>query len=629
MSGPIKRLLLGNPLHNKEAMHQRLSNPVALAVFSSDALSSVAYAPGEVMLMLALAGTGALRLTLPIAIAIGVLLIVVVLSYRQTIREYPGGGGSYIVAKENLGTTPGLIAGASLLVDYILTVAVSISAAVAAITSAQPQLTRYTVPMAIGFVMLLAIANLRGVKESGAIFAGPTFIFIGLLGLTVIVGLTRFATGHPFAVPAPAEPVEAVQTLGLFLVLKAFASGCTAMTGVEAIANGVQAFRQPEAENASKTLTWMAGILLFLFVGVALLISLTGVQPSESETVISQLSRAIFGTGWLYYLISASVAAILVLAANTAYADFPRLSSFVASDDFLPHQLRDRGHRLVYSNGIILLTLAAIVLLVAFGGITTKLIPLYAVGVFSSFTLSQAGMVLHHLRVREPNWRRSLVINAAGAATTGVVTAVIAIAKFMHGAWIVLVLIPLIVAYFLWVRRQYDRVRSELLIRPEEFADLDWQSYNRMHNHVIVLVKDIDRRLIRALRYARSLQADKVEAVYVDISGSAAAFEKRWDEAGLGIRLTVVESPYREIISPIIDFIRAVPRPTTDHVVTVILPEYAPENFGDALLHDQTSFILKQQLFGEPGVILSDVPYRIDEPCTPGGATCPLPAPRQ
>lgn len=625
MAGPLKRFILGNPLHNREAIHQRLSNPVALAVFSSDALSSVAYAPGEILLMLALAGTAALQLALPIALAIGVLLVIVVLSYRQTIREYPGGGGAYIVAKENLGTTPGLIAGAALLVDYILTVAVSISAAVAAITSAQPGLLPYTVPMAIGFVVLLAIANLRGVKESGALFAGPTYLFIFLLGFTVIVGLARFVTGNPFTVPIPHETVEPVQTLTLFLILKAFASGCAAMTGVEAIANGSQAFRQPEGQNASKTLTWMAGILLFLFIGITALVSLAHVQPSHTETVISQLSREIFGTGWFYYLISASVAAILVLAANTAYADFPRLSSFVASDDFLPHQLRDRGHRLVFSNGIILLTLAAIALLVLFGGVTTRLIPLYAVGVFTSFTLSQAGMVLHHRRLREPKWQRSMVINAAGAITTAIVTGVIATAKFTQGAWIVLILIPTIVFYFLWVRRQYNRVREELAIRPDEFADLDWQSYNRMHNHVIVLVKEIDRRLIRSLRYAKSLQADKVEALYVDIDGNGKQFRQRWDKAGFGIRLTIIESPYREILAPIMEYIRGVPRPTIDHVVTVILPEYAPENIGDAMLHDQTSFFLKQQLFGEPGVILTDVPYRIDEPCTPTGPSCPFP----
>jgi amino acid transporter len=613
MAGPVKRLLLGNPLHNREAIHQRLSNPVALAVFSSDALSSVAYAPGEIMLMLALAGTAALSLTLPIALAIGVLLVIVVLSYRQTIREYPGGGGAYVVAKENLGVYPGLVAGAALLVDYILTVAVSISAAVAAITSAQPKLFPYTVPIAVVFVLLLAAVNLRGVKESGAIFAGPTFLFIALIGFTIAAGLARFATGHPFTVPPPAESIEAVQSLTLFLVLKAFASGCTAMTGVEAIANGSQAFRQPESRNASQTLSWMAGILLFLFIGIVMLVTLADVQPSETETVISQITRAMFGTGWLYYVISASVAAILVLAANTAYADFPRLASFVAEDDFLPRQLKDRGHRLVFSNGIIALTLAAIVLLVIFGGITTRLIPLYAVGVFTSFTLSQSGMVVHHLRLREPRWRRSLIINVVGAATTGLVAVVIATAKFTAGAWIVLILIPAIVAGFMWIRRQYDRVRRELAIKQDELTDLDWQSYNRMHNHVIVLVKDIDRRLVRALQYAKSLRADKLEAVCVDISGKAEEFRSEWDKAGFGVRLTVIDSPYREIVGPIMDYIRAIPRPTSDHVVTVILPEYAPEHPADAVLHDQVSFWLKQQLFGEPGVILTDVPYHIGD----------------
>ncbi len=623
MLGPIKRAFLGNPLHNREASHQRLNNPVALAVFSSDALSSVAYAPGEILLILALAGTAALQLTLPIAVAIGVLLVIVVMSYRQTIREYPGGGGSYIVAKENLGDLPGLVAGASLLVDYILTVAVSISAAVAAITSAAPSLMGYTVPIAVAFVLLLALANLRGVKESGAIFAGPTFIFIGLLGLVVTLGLFRFATGNGFQVPPPAHPVEAMTSLSLFLVLQAFASGCTAMTGVEAIANGVQAFKKPEAKNASLTLTWMAGILLFLFVGVALLVTLAGVQPSHAETVISQLSRAMFGTGPLYYLISASVVAILVLAANTAYADFPRLSSFIADDDFLPHQLRGQGYRLVFSNGIILLTGAAIALLVIFGGVTTKLIPLYAVGVFTSFTLSQSGMVVHHLRYKEPNWQRSLAINASGAVVTAVVTIVIASAKFTSGAWMVVVLIPVIVACFLWIRRQYARVEAELKITENDMVDLNWQSFNRMHNHVIVLVKDIDRRLVRALQYGKSLQAETLEAVYVDISGKGSEFRSRWDEADFGVRLTVIDSPYREIIGPILERVRSVPRPTSDHVVTVIIPEYAAEHVADQMLHDKTSFFLKQQLFDEPGVIVTDVPYRIGE------KLAPAPAPRR
>lgn len=584
-----------------------------MATFSSDALSSVAYAPHEVLLVLALAGTGALRLTLPITIAIGVLLVIVVLSYKQTIRTYPGGGGSYIVAKENLGTIPGVVAGASLLVDYILTVAVSVSAAVAAITSALPQTRPYIVWMAVGFVVLLAVANLRGVKEAGALFAGPTFLFIALVGLTVIVGVARFVFGSGFTVPVPADPVHATQGLTVFLVLRAFASGCTAMTGVEAIANGSQAFRPPEAKNASKTLSWMAVILLFLFVGVSTLTHLSGLQPSEAETVISQLSREIFGTGPLYYLISASVAAILVLAANTAYADFPRLSSFIAADDFLPHQLKDRGHRLVYSNGILLLTFAAIGLLVIFGGVTTRLIPLYAVGVFSSFTLSQSGMVVHHLRYREPNWQRSLVINAVGAMITFVVTLVIAVAKFTHGAWIVAVLIPLIVSYFLWVRRQYARVSSELAIRPDDLTDLNWQSCNRMHNHVIVLVKDIDRRLIRAIQYAKSLEADSLEAVYVDMTGQAKEFKRRWRDADFGVKLVVIDSPYRELVRPIIEYVRAVPRPTRDHAVTVIMPEYAPESIADEMLHGQKSLLLKQQLFNEPGVIVTAVPYKIGE----------------
>jgi len=610
MASSIKRMLLGDPLHNREAAHQRLSNPVALAVFSSDALSSVAYATQEILLVLALAGTAFLQLTLPVAGAIGILLVVVVLSYRQTIKAYPSGGGAYIVAKENLGTIPGLVAGAALLVDYILTVAVSVSAAVAAITSAQPQLAPYRVPMAVGFVLMLAIANLRGVKESGALFAGPTFAFVALLGFTVVAGVARFVTGDPFVVPVPAEPVHAAQGFTLFLLLKAFASGCAAMTGVEAIANGTQAFRPPEAKNAAKTLTWMAGILLFLFLGISLIAVLSGLQPSETETVISQISRALFGTGWLYYVISTSVAVILVLAANTAYADFPRLASFVADDDFLPHQLKDRGYRLVFSNGIALLTLAAIVLLIAFGGVTTRLIPLYAIGVFTSFTLSQSGMIVHHVREREPHWQTGLAINAFGAATTALVGVVIATAKFSDGAWIVLLLIPIIVSYFMWVHRQYDRARKRLALKEDELTDLNWQAYNRMHNHVIVLVKDIDRRLVGALRYAKGLRADVVEAVTVDISGKPDEVRERWDAAGMGIRLHVLESPYREIIPVILDYVRSIPRPTEDHVVTVIMPEYAAEHPADQLLHDQTSFWLKVQLFGEPGVILTDVPYR-------------------
>lgn len=619
MASVIKRVLLGDPLHNREAAHQRLSNPVALAVFSSDALSSVAYATGEVVLMLALAGAAALKLTLPIAIAVGTLLLIVVTSYRQTIKSYPGGGGAYIVAKENLGAIPGLIAGASLLLDYVLTVAVSISAGVAAITSAWPASEPFRVEMALAFIAVLALANLRGVKESGAIFAGPTFAFVGLVGLMVVAGIVRFATGNPVTIPAATDAHFGTQALTTFLILKAFSSGCTAMTGVEAIANGVTAFKEPAAKNAARTLLWMAGVLLFLFVGVSALAVMAGVQPTE-ETVISQLSRAIFGTGPLYYVISLSVMTILILAANTSYADFPRLASFVAEDDYLPHHLRNRGYRLVYSNGILLLTAAAAGLVVIFGGVVTRLIPLYAVGVFTSFTLSQAGMVVHHFKYREERWRLGAAINGVGAVATGIVLVVIASAKFAHGAWIVLILIPVIMGFFLWVKREYRSVNESLAIRPEELTDLNWQSANRLHNHVVLLAKGIDRRLIRALQYAKTLRADEVEALYVDISGDAGAMRKVWADADFGMRLTVIESPYREVIRPVCDYVRSIERKSCDDVITVIVPEFAPESLPDTMLHDQTSFWLKQTLFGEPGVIIVDVPYHMDDPCPLGGS---------
>ncbi|MBI5231441.1 MAG: APC family permease [Coriobacteriales bacterium] len=616
MPSRVKNLLLGDPLHNEAAQHQRLSNPIALAVFSSDAISSTAYATGEIILILSLAGTAVLSLTWPIALAIGVLLMIVIFSYRQTIKAYPHGGGSYIVARENLGTMPGLIAGASLLVDYILTVSVSVSAGTAAITSAFPGIRPYTVEIALVFVAILMVGNLRGVRESGLLFSGPTFAFIGLLSFTVLWGIFKYFTVgvEAIQVPPPPEPIEAMQGLTLFLILKAFASGCAALTGVEAIANGVMAFREPTWKNARKTLLAMGGILMFLFLGLSWLAVQAGVQNPEHETVISQLSRQLFGTGVMYYLISFATMAVLVIAANTAYADFPRLASFMAEDDFLPHQLRDRGYRLVHSNGVILLTIAASVLIVVFGGATSALIPLYAIGVFTAFTLSQFGMVVHWWKLREPQWQWSIVVNAVGGVTTMIVLGVIAATKFSTGAWIVLIIIPILVAYFLWVARSYSRVRQELKLPEEELVDLNWQAYNRMHNHVVVLVKSIDRRLVKALQYAKTLRADKVEALYVDpTSESADKMRRDWEEAGFGIKLRVVESHYREVIAPILDYIRAIPRPTPDHVVTVVLPEYAPENWADSMLHDQTSFWIKQQLFQEPRVILTDVPYHLGD----------------
>jgi len=613
MPSRVKNLFLGDPLHNEESRHQRLSNPIALAVFSSDAISSVAYATGEIILVLSIAGSAFLHLAWPITLAIAALLVIVSLSYRQTIRAYPSGGGSYIVAKENLGESAGLVAGASLLVDYVLTVAVSIASGTAAITSAFPQLKPWTVPICLFFIAILAVGNLRGVKESGAVFSVPTYTFIVLIAGMIVYGLFLALTKGTaaIAVPSSREPIEGLGVLSLFLFLRAFASGCTAMTGVEAIANGVQAFAEPVSKNAAKTLTWMAGILLFLFVGTGYLAVAAGVRDIERETVISQISRQLFGTGFLYFAISFATMGILIVAANTSYADFPRLTSFMASDDFLPHQLKDKGYRLVHSNGILILTAASAVLVIIFNGQTSALIPLYALGVFMCFTLSQAGMVIHWLKNKDdPRWRISAVINVAGAITTGIVFAVVAVSKLTEGAWIVVVLVPIMITYFVWVKRRYDAVRKELELPAEELVDLNWQSYNRLHNHVVVLVKSIDRRLVRALQYAKTLRAESVDAIFVDVSGEEGpAFRAQWDAADMGIKLTVIESNYREVISPVLDYVRKFPRPTKDDVVTVIVPEYAPMNAADAMLHDQTSFWIKQQLFGEESVIVADVPY--------------------
>jgi len=613
MPSRVKNVFLGDPLHNEESRHQRLSNPIALAVFSSDAISSVAYATGEIILVLSIAGSAFLHLAWYISLAIAVLLVIVAISYRQTIRAYPSGGGSYIVARENLGDMAGLIAGASLLVDYVLTVAVSIASGTAAVTSAFPNLLPWTVPICLFFIAILAVGNLRGVKESGAVFSVPTYTFIFVMICMIFWGLFRVFTGGAAAIQVPSSHAAIVPlgAFSLFLLMRAFASGCAAMTGVEAIANGVQAFAEPVSKNAAKTLTWMAGILLFLFLGITYLAVTAGVRNVETETVISQLSRQLFGTGFIYYLISFATMGILVIAANTSYADFPRLGSFMASDDFLPHQLKDKGYRLVHSNGILILTAAAALLVVGFRGETSALIPLYALGVFMSFTLSQAGMVVHWFKNQDdPGWKTAAVVNAVGSVTTGIVFCIIAVAKVGQGAWIVMVLVPIMVTYFVWVKRRYDMVRDELALPDSELVDMNWQAYNRLHNHVVILVKTIDRRLVRALQYAKTLRADTVDAIFVDVSSEeGAAFRRKWDKAGLGIKLTIVESPYREVISPVLNYVRAFPRPNKDHVVTVVVPEYAPQNAADAMLHDQTSFWIKQQLFGEDGVIVADVPY--------------------
>ncbi|MFM7061153.1 MAG: APC family permease, partial [Actinomycetes bacterium] len=518
MFSVLKRLVVGRPLATTEQEHQRISKKIALAVFSSDAISSTAYATEEILFVVALGASSlalGLDVLIPIAIAVAVLLAIVVTSYRQTIFAYPSGGGSYVVSRENLGETPSLVAGASLLVDYILTVAVSISAGVAAIVSipALRGLATHRVELGLVLILIISLANLRGLKESGSVFSVPTYTYIVMLTILVGWGLYSSFTGNIGTVPFDKEAFDGTRefggTLGLFLILKGFSSGAVALTGVEAISNGVPAFKRPESKNAATTLVWMAFILGGLFFGVSLLAHRLQPYPSHEQTVFSQMGLLVFGEGSvLYIILQFATAAILVLAANTAYADFPRISSIIAADGFLPKQLTNRGDRLVFSNGVLVLALSAGALIVVFGGVTNALIPLYAVGVFTSFTLSQSGMVVHHLKEREPGWRRNTALNGVGALTTFIVLMIVAITKFSSGAWVPVIVIPIILLVFKVIHRHYERVRTNLAVTPEYRA-------RPMNHTVVVLVGTVHRGVLDALAYARSLNPHRLLAVSV------------------------------------------------------------------------------------------------------------------
>ena len=598
----LKRVLVGPPMPLAQARHERLGKSTALAVFSSDALSSVAYATEEILLILVLAGAAAAHLANPIALSIAGLLIIVAISYQQTIHAYPNGGGSYIVAHDNLGTVPGLVAAAALLVDYVLTVAVSVAAGVAAITSALPSVQNHKVVLGVVFVAGIALANIRGVRESGRIFAVPTYFFIVSFGVLLAGGFYRLLTGtlEPLTEPPPV----ALEALTWFLVLRAFSSGCTAMTGTEAISNGIPAFRAPESRNAAITLAWMAGILATLFVGLTVLASALHVLPSDTETVVSQIARRVFGSGLLYYLIQAATALILVLAANTSFADFPRLSSLLARDRFVPRQFATLGERLVFSNGILVLAGFAALLLVAFRGETHALIPLYAVGVFISFTLSQSGMVHYWWTRRGPGWRHRLAINGTGALATGIVTLVIAATKFTHGAWIVVVVIPLLVVTFLAMHRHYEEVAEALTLEglegPPEFQ-----------HTVLVLVGDVHRGVVRAVQYARTLAPNAtVRAVYVETDpGRTAKLEEKWGAWGLGVPLVVLTSPYRSLLRPLLDYIDHIQARGDDQMVTIVVPEFLPRRWWQHVLHNQTALLVKGALLFRKNTVVADVPY--------------------
>ena len=601
----VKRLIVGAPIPSHLAHHERFSKVTGLAVLSSDPLSSVAYATEEILRVLTIAGVSALWLVTPIGAVIATMLAVVAFSYRQTIHAYPNGGGAYIVAKENLGTMPALIAASALLIDYVLTVSVSIAAGVAAITSALPQYHLNPVALSLMFVLVLMFGNLRGIRESGRLFAAPTYFFITAIMTMLAVGAWRYVTGTLTPVTTTAAIPTGTGILSTFMLLTAFSNGCTAMTGVEAVSNGVPAFRPPESRNAAATLVTMAVLAITMFMGITMLAHAYGIIPNDTETVVSQIARATFGgRGWPYYAVQAGTMLILVLAANTAYADFPRLASIVARDRFLPRQFMNRGDRLAFSNGIVILSGLGAVLLVVFGGDTHALIPLYMIGVFVSFTLSQAGMVIHWRRLREPGWRSSAAINGFGALVTGVVLLVVATTKAAEGAWIIILMIPTLVTIFTITRKHYDRVASELTLR-------EWRPEPLGGHVVLVPIGSLQRAVVKALRYARTLSRD-VRAVYVELDPDATrAVRDQWSQWGQGTDLVVLESPYRSLMEPLLEYIEEVQDEDPGGYVTVILPEFVPRRLWQHLLHNQHALLIKGALLFKPNVVVTSVPFHL------------------
>jgi amino acid transporter len=603
--GQFKRFVVGEPIPSHLAHHERLSRVTGLAVLSSDPLSSVAYATEEILRVLILVDVAALTFASPIAVTIASILAIVVFSYRQTLHAYPNGGGAYIVARENLGELPSLVAASALLIDYILTVAVSIAAGVAALTSAFPHWVHLRVELALGFLTILMLGNLRGIRESGNIFAAPTYFFIFSVLALITVGTWRAMTGTVQAVD-PVQPMQSLgQPLSLLLLLRAFSNGCTAMTGVEAVSNGVPAFRPPEARNAAATMVIMAVLAVTMFLGITLLAQTYRILPSEHETVISQLARGVFaGRGVPYYLIQAATMLILVLAANTAYADFPRLASILARDRYLPRQFMNQGDRLAFSNGILGLSALAAVLLVVFRGDTHALIPLYMIGVFVSFTLSQAGMVVHWRNLRGAGWRTSAAINGTGALVTGIVLVVVAVTKAHEGAWIIMLLIPIQVVLFRITKTHYNDVAAQLTLS-------DWQPEQRHQNRVIVPISGVQRAVVSALDYARTLSSD-VRAIYIDVDPTTTTeMQKDWDKWGRGVPLVVLTSPFRSLMEPLLEYIEQLNAQHPDDYVTVVLPEFVPARWWHHLFHNQRALLIKGALLFKPNTIVTSVPFHL------------------
>ena len=608
----LRTFLIGRPISSEREEHERLTKLKALAIFSSDNISSSAYATEEIMRILVFAGVGALTLVMPLTLVIIVVLAIVATSYRQTIRAYPNGASAYLVASDTLGTTPGLVAGGALLIDYVLTVAVSISAGVAAITSIFPELYPERVLIAVVAVVILSLGNLRGIRESGTIFMAPTYLYIvAVLGL-IGFGVYRFATADLAGYEPPAGWLEAeggTQPLALFLILRAFSSGAVALTGTEAISDGVPAFKPPEWRNARTTLTWAAAIFGTLFLGISFLSSAVGIvpDPTEQQTVLSQLARHLTGTGFYLYLVQFATALLLMLAANTSFADFPRLSSFLARDEFMPRQFAFRGERLAFTTGILALAGFAVVLLVAFGASVTALIPLYTLGVFLAFTLSQSGMVVRWWRRREAGWRRGIAINAVGALTTAVVALIVVSSKFTAGAWMVIIAIPLLVILMLAIRRHYRAV--DAAVRLTRIPPGGRKAPKPM---VIVPIARLDEPARQAIAFATSISPDATAVHVTNDADGAEDFRREWPEWSGGAELVVIESPYRALIGPLLAYLDVLQRHDPSRPVLVVLSEFVPRHWWENLLHNQTALRLKLRLFTRRNTIVADVPYHLD-----------------
>lgn len=600
----LKSILIGSPLETFREKHERLSKTMGLAVFSSDPLSSVAYGTEEILFALVAGGAAFLNYLLPIAVAIVILVAIVATSYYQTIHAYSSGGGAYIVAKDNLGEYPGLVAGAALLIDYVLTVTVSVAAGIAAVTSAFPALRPHTVLLCLLSILFITTVNLRGVRETGKVFTLPVYIFVGSLLLLIGASLMKsFSLPH---LPYRDMKETTSNVFPIFIILRAFASGCATLTGIEAVSNGVKAFKAPEAKNAGITLIWMAFILAILTIGIAYYAHYYSIVPNENETVLSQLARTVFSKGPVYYTIQFATALILILAANTSYSDFPRLSSIMANDRYLPRQLGNRGDKLVFSNGILILGLLSALLLVLFRGETHLLIPLYAVGVFTAFTLSQVGMVKHWIKDKGKGWLKSAVINGVGGVVTGVVLVIVAVEKFSHGAWIILIAIPALVFLTQRMHQHYLSVAEQLSLETCITGETGYK-----HHSVVIPISGIQQAVINAVKYAKAL-SDDVVAAYVCIDPvETAKIQAKWDKQCMGVPLHVLESPYRSITEPLMTYIDEVQQRFPEGVITVVLPEFVPSKWWHHLLHNQTALFIKGILLFKKGVVSTSVPFHL------------------